>query len=197
MTEKKFFRILSFLIIFLIIFTFSLAQALPIEVYFDPLDSAVFLGDTFSIRLAADIPDPVDKFGLDLGFDDTIISLDTFNIGDLWGPILFPPIPLFPPFDGDGLAGFALMGPVSGDDITLATFTFTALDLGTTDFTAGYTSIDPTEGFFIPLAFPMSRYAAVFIDGSVSVVPIPEPASLLLLTMGIIAGLGLGYLRRT
>ena len=68
--EKKFIGISGFLIITFIIFTFSLAQALPIEVYFDPLDQNVFLNETFDVRLAADISalTPVFQFGLDLQF---------------------------------------------------------------------------------------------------------------------------------
>jgi len=161
-------------VILLILFKFSLAQAVPVEVSFDPLDLVVYAGDTFSINLIADIPDPVLGFGLDLAFDPTILSLDWDNIviGPQWSPAMAP--------DGDKLAGMAFPLQV-GDDIVLAALSFTALNLGKTDLSAGYTVGDFTEGF--PL-FPSGFADVVFVDGSVSVVP--EPATWLLLCFGML-----------
>lgn len=166
-------------VILLILLKFSLAQAVPVEVSFDPLDSAVYPGDTFSINLTADIPDPVLGFGLDLAFDPTILSLDWDNIviGSQWIPAMA--------LDGDKLAGMAFPLPVSGDDIVLAALSFTALNLGKTDLMASYTVGDFTEGF--PL-FPSGFADVVFVDGSVSVVP--EPATWLLFCFGMLGMVG-------
>ena len=77
---------LGLVAVFLILFNFSSADAGPVTVTFDPLDSVVYPSDSFSVDLVADIPDPVLGWGLDLSFDPTVLSLNTFTIGSSWNP---------------------------------------------------------------------------------------------------------------
>lgn len=59
------------------------------------------------------------------------------------GPLF---VALFAP-DGDGLAGLADVGPVSGSDVLLATLQVAALAPGVAMVVAGFTGGDLTEGF--------------------------------------------------
>jgi hypothetical protein len=183
---KKFF----FSAILLIAFTPSLAFSLPVIVSFDILDSEIYVGDQFSVNLVADIPDPVFGFGLDVNFSDSIIGL-VFppTVGSSWNPIFS--------LDGDGLAGLAPLAPfplpsfVFGSGIVLANFTFDAISAGSTVLEASLTSWDLSEGFSLAFpALPGSFAEVSFLNTTVSVLdvaPVPEPATLLLLFVGIIA----------
>ena len=165
---KAFFGLAGVLLIF---FNLPSADAAPVTVTFDPLDSVVYPSDSFSVNLVADIPDPVLGFGIDLSFDSTILSLDTCTIGPSWSPV---PSPLKNP------KGLAFPSPVSGDDVLLATLNFTALKLQQTNLIASYTPGDFTEGFPLAPPAPPGSFADVnFVNGSVSVVPIPPTVLLL------------------
>lgn len=140
----------------------------------------VNVGETFEVTIRADLPDPVLAWGLDLGFDAGVITLDgTPSIGPLW------PIPVATA-DGDGLAG-AMLPPagqtgVVGTDVLLATLSFVAIAVGTTDLVLAETLTDFTEGFALD---PAGFANVVFVDGAVEVVP--EPGTGLLVAAGLLA----------
>jgi hypothetical protein len=142
------------------------AQA-TVTVRFEPSDLAVDVSDAFTLDIVADIPDPVLGWGLDLALDPTIASLVGVDaIGPLWTPAFAP--------DGDGLAAIAFPSSISGNDVLLATLSFSALALGETDLLLSVTPGDLNEGF--PLD-PTGFADLIFESGHVTV---PEPAALLL-----------------
>jgi hypothetical protein len=144
-------------------------------VRFDPADTTVEVGNSIDINIVADIGDPILGWGLDLSYDDTIITqLGNPTIGPLWQPTSAP--------DGDNLAALAFPDSVSGNDVTLATIKVWTKALGQSDLTLGITPGDNTEGF--PLD-PTGFAQATFITGHITVTP--EPAGILmLLTSGLI-----------
>lgn len=95
------------------------------------------------------------------------------------GPRVFGPewVPAFAP-DGDGLAGIAFPTGVSGNDILLATITFSGDAVGETDLFLSTTPQDLTEGFGLD---PTGFAEVSFAPGHVEV--IPEPASVSLLVV--------------
>lgn len=133
------------------------------------------IGASFQVQIVADFTAPIAGFGLDLGFDGSIISLEAPpTIGPSWVSAFTP--------DGDGLAGLAPGAAVSGSDVLLATLSFAADMLGVSDLVLGISVLDATEGFALD---PSGFDSVSFVDGSVQVVP--EPASGLLASLGLVA----------
>ena len=161
-----------------------------IEIRLSPEATSPQVSDVFSIDLVADMGDEsVIGWGLDLAFDDTILTLtEPPTIGPYWDPVFAP--------DGDGLAaaanpfadpdGDGVFGSVSGDDILLATLTFSANALGQTFLTPSVTDGDLNEGFALD---PIGFASLLFDVGEVVVVP--EPATLLIASLAL-----LGFWRR-
>lgn len=141
---------------------------------FDPPETIVGLGDIFTIDIVADIPDPIVGWGLDLAFDESIISLvEAPTIGPAWWPPYSAP-------DGDGLAALAFPTGISGTDILLATLTFSADALGETDLILSATPGDLAEGF----ALDPTGFADVTFELG-HVVVVPGPTAVLLGAVGL------------
>jgi hypothetical protein len=154
--------------------------AMPINVSFTPSASVVYVGDTFTIDLVADIPDPVLGWGLDVAFNPAILSQVDLLIADPPWSAGFAP-------DGDGLVGLTFPLPVVGVGVPLATLTFRAIAPGLSTLVASITADDLTEGF--PLAPPASpgSFAEVnFTDGSVNVIPVPATFALISLGLAVL-----------
>jgi hypothetical protein len=167
------------LLVMLFCFMPAFCWGLPVSVTFEPLDSQIKVGDIFTVDLVADIPEPVLGWGLDLSYDLAVLNL----VGmPTFGPDWIAGLAA----DGDGLAGLAFPSPVSGSDILLASLSFEALAPGVSALAASTTPGDFTEGFPV---YPAGFANVDFIDGSVTVSPVPEPATILLLISGM-AGLG-------
>ena len=158
------------------------SEATLINVSFVPSASVVTVGDTFTVDLVADIPDPVLGWGLDVTFNPAILSQVGVLIADPPWSAGFAP-------DGDELVGLAFPLSVAGDDIPLATLTFRAMALGLSSLVASITTGDLTEGF--PLVPPGDFSEVSFIDGSVNVIPMP--ATFALISLGLVV---LGFERR-
>lgn len=170
----------KFLCTFLVIGMLGLASAsADIMVYLDPADSVIDpVGSTTMVDIVADIPeaDAILGWGLDLNVDDPgIADITAVAIGPLFNAVATP--------DGDGLGGLAFPDCVWGTDVLLATVEFTGYAEGITGVCLGDDyPVDLTEGF----ALCEQGFATVFYgDGSVRV--IPEPATLSLLAIGLLA----------
>lgn len=106
--------------------TASVAQA-SIIVTFDPSDTEVTVGDTFTVDVLAStenaLLDAFTAFDLGFSFDDTLASLDSAVTGSMFTQS---------PFAFGDVAGFeSFLMSVSGTDILLATLSFTANEEGT------------------------------------------------------------------
>lgn len=163
----------------------AVTWATPITVRFDPSAIEVDPGDTFQVDLLADINSstPILGWGLDVGYNTSILDLTGVTIGSSWTPLPAP--------DGDQLAGATFPFPISGNGTLLATLTFGALMGGDTALMASVTSGDLTEGFFGVSAGTVS---ASFLDAPVHVTP--EPGTMLLLGSGLFGMVGHRWRRR-
>jgi hypothetical protein len=147
----------------------------------------VSVSDTFSVDLIADIPadEAINSWGLDLAFDSSVLTLDSFTRGGIWGGGLG-----LCSLDGDEICGNALVPSVSGIS-TLGTFNFTAIGIGSTFLDLSVTAGDITEGFRLSTAaFPIATRDWDYSAGLVNVAPaasVSEPAILTLMAFGITA----------
>jgi hypothetical protein len=149
-----------------------------IMVTLNPANSVIDpVGSTTTVDIVADIPeaDAILGWGLDLMVaNPAIAGITGVTIGPLFNPAYAP--------DGDELAGLAFPDCVWGTDVLLATVEFTGFAYGMTDLALGATEGDLTEGFAL---CDMGFAPAVYGDGTLTVVP--EPASLALLGLGLLA----------
>ena len=151
----------------------SAAQG-AVVVRFEPPDSTVQPNEQFSITIVADVGEPVVGWGLDLAFDNAVLDqVGQPALADPWFSIFSP--------DGDGLAGLARAGSISGMAIPLAAVTFTARAPGQADLILSITPGDETEGFAL---FPTGSASTTFIHGRVTVVP--EPSVCVFLALGFV-----------
>ncbi len=172
------------------------AVPITITVSHAPGDFSVAVGESIEIDVLADIPDPVIAFGVDLTFDDTLLSLTNTVFGSDWTPVPPPGPPV-----SDGVGFGALLTPtfppppspggLSGADILVLTLTFEALAPGSSPLQLSATPGDLTEGF----ALASGGFAEVnFVPGTVDIVPgggdpvpVPEPATGALMLAGLFA----------
>jgi len=173
----------------LLLFLAVPAWALPVTVSFEPANSVVVVGESIDIDVVADIPDPVVAFGVDLAFDDTVLTLTNTVFGPGWTPVVPPPPPA-----SDGVGFGAVLTPtfppppphggISGMDILLFTLTFQGQAPGSSPLLLSATPGDPNEGFVLATG----GFAEVdFVPGMVEVTAIPVPASGALMIAGLFA----------
>jgi hypothetical protein len=161
------------------------AWADPITVGFVQQDSTIAsVGGTVQVDIVADIPEstPIAGWGLDLTIvTPAIAALTGQTIGPAWDAVTYTP-------DGDLLAGLAPTPPgvgIWGNEVILATLTFTGLAPGTTPIVLSDSNPpDQTEGFAIYPLENRSFAEVTYVDGSITV--LPEPASLALLAVALL-----------
>ena len=130
----------------------------------------------FDVEIRADFDLPILGWGLDLGFDSSILSL-------VGAPVIGPSWDAVSSVDGDDIAGGTFDAGLMGDDILLATLTFLAEMEGMSALILGVTAGDLTEGFAID---PTGFDTFGFTNGLVTVM-VPEPSTGLLLAAGLAA----------
>ena len=135
--------------------------------------ASVGIGAQFDVELRATLGDPTIGWGLDLGFNPSVVQKVSTTVGPDWLAVSAS--------DGDGLAGISLTG-LSGDR-RLAVVRFQAIALGSTSFVLSDTMADLSEGF----ALDPSGFASVQYQ-SATVQVVPEPGTALLVALGV-AGL--------
>ncbi|MBI4582313.1 MAG: hypothetical protein HY718_21645 [Planctomycetes bacterium] len=155
-------------------------------VRFDPASSTRLPGDLFTVDVVADFgADSVIGWGIDVSYDAQVIALTSPpTIGPYWQPAFAP--------DGDGLTAAAdpfsdpdqngLYGSIGGDNVLLATLTFSAVQPGESPIVASITPGDLNEGFALdPIGFADVVYQPA------SVLVVPEPISICLILAGLLA----------
>ena len=151
-----------------------------ISVSFAPATQDVdILSGTTTVDIVADIPqaDAMVAWGLDLSLTGSSVSLADIMINEL----AFDEVT---GADADGLAAIVPLDSLFGDDIVLATLTFSLDDLGLTTLSLSATGGDLTEGF--ALDPEVGGFASVnYFDGEINVTP--EPASALLVAFAALA----------
>ncbi len=139
---------------------------------FEPSESVVELGETFTVDIVADINSPVLGWGLDLTIVNPAVASLTASpsIGPDWFAVFAP--------DGDGLAGLAFPDGIAGEGIVLATLSLHADSDGETDLVLSVSEADPNEGFALD---PTGFAEWAFQSGRIVV---PEPATIALMLIG-------------
>jgi hypothetical protein len=162
----------------------TMSASADITVYFDP-DSAVIygLGNTVDVDILADITadQAIVGWGMDVtGDTPSVADITNVAINEVDFDAAFAP-------DGDFLAALVPQtGNVWGTGIVLATLTYTSYAYGSNDIMGSDSNPpDLTEGFAIDPDLGGGWANVTYLPGCVHV--IPEPASLALLALGLVA----------
>ncbi|WP_281561605.1 cohesin domain-containing protein [Thalassomonas sp. RHCl1] len=150
---------------------------------FDTPDNEIQVNDTFSVNLFAETTTDSDAFfswDLSINFDSSIFNLDSLVLGDE-----FVSAPNTNLEDLSATLPLSLANPffpsISGDDILLISFNFTALAAGTSElFTSlGNNDAGFTSAFLQPLDATHAS-TSLTVQGANEV---PEPGALLLMLL--------------
>jgi hypothetical protein len=175
-------------------------QAMAVSLSLEPASETAILGDEINFLLnisglTAGGPDSLGAFSLDVTYDPMILAFSTVTFGNYLGdldPLLFEADAYF----DDSIPGVLYLDEVSflsdleldllqPADFSLASLKFTGIGLGVSNVVL--------KNVVLVDALANELINPTLGDGSVTVTPVPEPATILLLAVGI--G-GLGFVRR-
>ena len=162
------------------------AQAMP-TVSLTLENPVIYVGMPFKVKVTVDGVvdcDEVTAFGFTVDFEPAAFTYDEATVDPAFEDVSL----LLPPDGVAGLLPFPGPGP-HGDNILLASLTFTPLDTGSFDLGIVSDLDDPNQGLFT-LLYPqldMSQSIAVNVN------PVPEPTTIALVSAGLA---GLAALRR-
>jgi|GEM_PF-3288631 len=188
---KRFLRgYFAFLVGFLLLLTFHLSPALAIPTV-SIGDYEVVVGETFTVDVlisGIEATQPLNAFEFDIDYDPAILTaISIADAGFLPSPLGLPPLvvesDINPPDVNYALATIGWGGGVGSG--TLAAIVFQGIALGTSGLDLNDVILSAPGGVQIT---PIS-----IEDGSASVVP--EPATLFLLSSGLLSLAGLGRKR--
>lgn len=160
-------------------------------VWFSPSATDVTVGDTFTVSIYADIPEPDALIGWDMDylFNDSVLANMGVAMGAGWDAV--------PSLSDGGLAALTPLDAVWGDDVLLGTVTMQATGTGTSAITGGFLPPDDPlsglDGFMSLNGFVSVTLLPTSVGVMASTTPVPEPATLLLMGLGV---LGIGVMRR-
>lgn len=183
------------------------AQAMAASLSFAPTNSAILTDDVFAVDIVlSDMrdSDTISAFDFDISFDSSVLSFDSYSLGVGLGVV--DGISAGDASSGNSalglvnLAELSLIGPdwftegsffadqftSPSDSMTLATLSFQAINPGMSVLSFANVILADEDG---------SPFSATTNPGSVTVDPVPEPATMLLFGTGL-AGLLGGRLRK-
>lgn len=159
-------------------------QAWGAIIYFEPFASSIYVGESLDVNVVMSGlgDDDVGAFDIDVLFDDSVLSFNSYVLTDNLGSI-----PLFDADDwswgdlGGGTVNLAEQSwlldlSFQSDSFILATLSFTGIGAGTSSLLFDNIVISDTWGESI---------CSVPGFGIIKVDPVPEPATFILFGMGI------------